>query len=74
MGDKLNLPGGALTFKDVRKPLSNRAVDSSLLGELEDIIRRCEAGRYAGHDAPEEIGELTERGLSLGSKLERLLK
>jgi hypothetical protein len=45
---RLNLPPGALTFEDVRRPLEARGVGRDILNTLRDVFSACEAARYTG--------------------------
>jgi hypothetical protein len=74
LGLKLNVPSAAMTFKDARGPLSARGADDNLLGQLEQVFRQCEAGRYAGPSNSEDTAVLGDRCLDLARKLETLLK
>jgi tetratricopeptide (TPR) repeat protein len=51
LGDRLRLPGGALTSKDVRGPLQNAGVPEEAVAQTESIFRRCEASLYSGAKA-----------------------
>ena len=74
LGDKLNLPGGALTFNDVRKPLEARHLDADSIKSLKELFDRCEAGRYAGGLSGEaDPSILIEQSMNLAKLLEKKL-
>jgi hypothetical protein len=73
LGDKLRIPGGALTFNDVRKSLEERGIDAGTIKRLKELFDRCEAGRYAGGSGEFDTSILIEQSLSLAKLLEKKL-
>jgi hypothetical protein len=75
LGDKLDMPGGALTFHDVQKSLEAKELDDPLIKRLEDIFDRCEAGRYAGGLSDKaDPSTLIEQSERLAKSLEKNLR
>lgn len=74
LGDKLGIPTGALTFKDVKKPLIGKGVTADTLAGLNKVFECCEAGRYAGDTGLSEISVLTKQVLKIARELEKKLK
>jgi hypothetical protein len=74
LGDKLGLPAGALTYKDVLTPLRSHGVAEESLEVLKGIFTQCEAGRYAGSADAIDLTLMTNQITSLAKNLERLLK
>ncbi|MBM3880019.1 MAG: protein BatD [Verrucomicrobia bacterium] len=73
LGDKLGLPPGALTFKDVQSPLAARGLDPAVLEQLKQAFQSCEAGRYAGGALPLETASLVETCQHIAQQMERQL-
>jgi hypothetical protein len=65
LGARLDLPAGAMTFRDVKAPLEARGAEPAELDELRGIFETCEASRYAGGSlrgmSPAELREKTRR-------------
>ncbi len=75
LGDKLDLPGGALTFNDAKKSLEEKHLDDGSIERLKDIFHRCEAGRYSGGLSDEaDPSALIEQSESLAKSLEKKLR
>ena len=47
IGDKKNLPENALKTEDVKKVLQNTAVPDEKIQEVEQLLHKCDAGRFA---------------------------
>jgi len=73
LGDKLGILSSALTFDDVSPRLREQGVDESVLAELKNVFRECEAGSYAGGSHAMSSGELRKCALSVVRRLEREL-
>jgi len=73
LGGKLRIPAGALTFREVEKPLTARGVDESTLNAVRDLFEKCEAGRYAGHSATGPA-DVVEPASELANRLEQRLR
>jgi hypothetical protein len=71
LGDKLQIPSAALTFKDVKTPLKEQGVDRDTLDRLEAIFMKCEAGRYAGNQETSDASAMVRESLSLAKDLKR---
>ena len=74
LGAKLRMSHGALTFNDVEELLTARGVEPVVLEDLQQIIKRCEASRYAGGGFGGDSGVVASQCLALVQKLERVLK
>lgn len=74
LADRLALPAASLTFADVRKHLEERALNSEVISDLENVFTLCEAGRYAPgglseKDLPSTISALREAADKLEMEL-----
>ncbi len=75
LGDKLDMPGGALTFNDVKQALEARGLNADAIDRLKEIFDRCEAGRYAGCLSDEaDPSALIEQSETLAKLLEKKLR
>lgn len=74
LGDKLRMPAGALTFNDVRDPLTQKGADINSLDTLKKLFADCEAARYGSSVSEDTIEQTAAQALDLMKKLERLLK
>ena len=74
LGAKLRMSHGALTFNDVAELLTARGVDPAVLEDLQQLIKKCEASRYAGGGSGGNTGVVASQCLALVQKLERVLK
>ncbi len=73
LGDKLGIPSGAITFKDVYPRLRAKGVGLKTLDSLQDLFRQYEADRYAGNYGAVDPGSVLKQSLGLAHKLERKL-
>ena len=73
LGDKLQIPSGALTFQDVRAPLKEKGVSPDTLDRLETLFMKCEAGRYSGNHDDGDASAMIRESLSLAKDLKRAL-
>lgn len=71
LGDKLHMPGNALTFNDVKDRLSGGGLDQRTMGDLDALFRQCEEGRYAGTTEHGDAAPLVEKALMLAKEIER---
>lgn len=71
LGDKLGMPGGALTFNDVGKLLEERNLNPETLYRLKKLFDQCESGRYAGGTGTFDKSALIEESLSIAKLLEK---
>ena len=75
LGDKLDMPGGALTFNDVKQALEARRLNEDSIDCLKEIFDRCEAGRYAGGLSDKaNPSALIEQSETLAKLLEKKLR
>ena len=74
LGDKLRIPGAALTFGDVRDLLPVRGVDDKAIQALNQLFETCEAGVYAGGANAAAPAILPGQALELARQLERVLR
>lgn len=74
LGGKLRMSHGALTYKDVDQLMIKKGVDSSDLEELKELMKMCEANRFAGGNAGGDPGAVAGQCISLVKKLEQVLK
>ncbi|MCP4681146.1 MAG: protein BatD [Desulfobacterales bacterium] len=74
LGDKLAMPSGAITFKDVDSRLKEKGVGRKTLDTLQDLFRQYEADRYAGNSGAADPGSVLKQSLVLAHKLERKLR
>ena len=74
LGSKLDRPGGALTFVDVRGELARRGVTPSALHDLEDAFRHAEAGRYGGGTGGASERRMLEQARSAVRGIEEALR
>ena len=74
LGDKLRIPGGALTFNDVKDKLAAGGVEPATLEQLKTLFHTCEAGRYAGTADLSDTASITEQAIRIAKKLEKRLK
>lgn len=72
-GAKLGVPGGALTFADIREQLGNRGLAADTLDALGGIFEVCEAGRYAGRTGDVSIRDLVQNGIRCVKATEKAL-
>jgi len=72
LGAKLEMTGGALTFKDVEAPLKQRGVSEESLASLKELFEQCERYQYAGgHGLAGDAAALLERALAVAKALEK---
>jgi hypothetical protein len=72
LGDKLHIPGkAALTFNDIKEKLSDGAMSQETIDAMEDLFRRCEAGRYAGIAGTGDVASLAEKAEMLAKEVEK---
>ncbi|MBN1627619.1 MAG: protein BatD [Deltaproteobacteria bacterium] len=71
LGDKLNMPGKALTFNDVKGRLSDGGLDQKTISDLDILFRQCEEGRYAGAMEHGDAAPLVEKAFKLTKEIER---
>lgn len=74
LGDKLKMPGGALTYRDVHEPLARAGVDEATLDRLKSLFAACEANQYAGAETDCDPGAVAREALELAKIIERRLK
>lgn len=75
LGDKLNVPAGALTSGDAGMALAERGVDEEVVAGIRAVFETCEAQRYAGgQDVRESALGVVERAQDLAKALERELR
>ncbi len=74
LGDKLGMPKGALTFKDVKTPLADKGFTEETLARLKDLFEKCEASSYAGDADLSATGSVNPEALELAKDLEKKLK
>lgn len=75
LGDKLGVPAAALTYGDVRGPLTDRGVSDQLLGDLKEVFTVCEMNQYgAGQTKKSEASRLLEQTRGLAQSLEKELR
>jgi hypothetical protein len=75
LGDKLQISGkAALTFNDIKERLSLKAISKETLDSLEELFKKCEAGRYAGMAGSEDIGTMVEQAEVLAKEFEKKMK
>jgi hypothetical protein len=68
---KLDKKAGALTFHDVEPALLERGVDAALVAEVEELLTRFEAWRYAGQTgAGPDIERIRAKTLAVARRLE----
>ena len=73
LGDKLRLPAGALTFRDVKELLQERGVTPEILERLKTFLESCEAGRYAGNPQALDAPSMLPAARTLMKELNRYL-
>lgn len=73
VGDKLGLPGSALTAADTDDHLRRRGVDPALARRTHELLDRLEAARYGAGAGGEETGSLAPTAQSLIKQLDRQL-
>ncbi len=74
LGDKVNLPAGALTYQDVESPLARRGVSPQVLATLKSVFQDCEAMQYAGNGTnPADFGSILKRARDIVSQLEKTM-
>jgi hypothetical protein len=72
LGDKLHISGKAsLTFNDIKERLSEKAISKDILDALEDLFKRCEAGRYAGMAGKGDVGAMADQAELLAKDVEK---
>ena len=74
LGGKLRISHGALTFNDIAEPLTTKGVAPDDLEDLRQLMKKCEASRYAGGGLGEDSGVVASQCLTLVQKLEQILK
>lgn len=78
LGNRLQMPAGALVFADVAERLKRRGVDSALLTDLQDILDWCEAYHYGGIDAngsgQASLGKMLDNALILFKNIDLCFK
>jgi hypothetical protein len=74
LGAKLELPSGAITFKDVKDRLKAGNIEERLIERLRDLFDACEAGRYAGDNVFSDGASIAGKGIVLAKELEKALK
>lgn len=75
LGDKLRLPAGALTWRDVEPSLIKQGVDPETLRELKSVFEECEAHQYTQSlGSRDDLAATAQRLSRLARKLERSLK
>ena len=75
LGNKLRIPGGAITYRDAEKFLREYGVATEVLEQLRDFFNQGEAGCYAGNAGTGiEPEQLAKKAISLGRVLEKELK
>jgi hypothetical protein len=72
LADKLHISGkAALTFNDIKEKLSDGSISKETMDTLEDLFRRCEAGRYAGIAAAGDVPAMVEQAELLAKEVEK---
>ena len=73
LGDKLHISGKtALTFNDIKERLSDVAIGQETIDGIEDLFRRCEAGRYAGDAGTGDGAGMIEKAEMLAKNVEKI--
>jgi len=73
LGDKLRMPGGVITFNDVKDRLDENGVDQQTRKRLKDLFEKCEAGSYAGNLNILGSISLVNLAIDLARRLEKQL-
>ena len=78
LGNRLQMPAGALVFTDVAERLKRRGVDGALLTDLQDILDWCEAYHYGGIDTngsgQASLGKMLDNALILFKNIDLCFK
>jgi len=72
VADRLDAPAGALTRTEAAHRLTERGVEKSLRGELDDLLAEVEAARYGGLRPGSPDSRLIERAEHCLHELERV--
>lgn len=67
--DKLRLPPGALTYRDVEPALKARGAAPQILEDVLGVFEACERSRYAGVNAG-DVAELARKSQSIVERIE----
>ena len=73
LGEKLGVAGRSLTVGEIETLLVERGVDGELVGEVKDLLSKCEYGAYAGGSVVEGRGEIPERAMETARRLDKVL-
>jgi len=78
LGNRLQMPAGALAFTDVAARLKQQGVDGASLTELQEILDWCEAYHYGGiatnGTGQDGLGEILDNALILFKKIDLCFK
>jgi hypothetical protein len=74
LGDILRMPAGALTFSDVRGPLSDKGVDTETINDLKALFSECEAARYGSSVTDQSSDHIISQTIRVAKKLENICK
>jgi hypothetical protein len=74
LGVVLQIPSGALTFADIRDPLSEKGAAPETLEALQSIFIECEAARYGSSQTGESIDHMVASVGSITKQLEKICK
>ncbi len=78
LGNRLQMPAGALAFTDVAENLKRQGVDGASLTELQEILDWCEAYHYGGIDTngsgQASLGKMLDNTLILFKKIDLCFK
>ena len=78
LGNRLQMPAGALAFTDVAENLKRQGIDGASLTELQEILDWCEAYHYGGIDTngsgQASLGKMLDNTLILFKKIDLCFK
>jgi tetratricopeptide (TPR) repeat protein len=71
--DKLNISGkAAMTFNDIKERLTGTTISMDTINALDDLFKKCEAGRYAGMAGTSDVDALTGQAETLAKEIEKV--
>lgn len=74
LSDKLEIPVSRLSKDNIASELSKKAVDSTLISELESTLNDCEFARYAPADTGSPMDKTYSAAVDVISKLDNSIK
>ncbi len=71
LGDKLTLPGGALTPQEIETKLHAAGVSRETIDQLNDLMRECEFCQFASSQGQKDCSQIIQQSKELLTKLEK---